>query len=114
LWHRLFFKKTGGFTPSTLSTIEDYIIWFAKDKNKIKFRPLFNYEEFPPINDPNYSWLELGDGSIRRMTADEKSRKINLPPKARIFRHGPLNSQGASNTPQEFEFEGKIYLPCKK
>jgi adenine-specific DNA-methyltransferase len=110
---QIIFQKTGGFTPSTLSTIEDYIIWFAKDKNKIKFRPLFNYEEFPPINDPNYSWLELGDGSIRRMTADEKSRKINLPPKARIFRHGPLNSQGASNTPQEFEFEGKIYLPAK-
>lgn len=110
---QIIFQKTGGFTPSTLSTIEDYIIWFAKDKKKIKFRPLFNYEEFPPINDPNYSWLELEDGSIRRMTSDEKSRKVNLPPKARIFRHGPLNSQGASNTPQEFEFEGKIYLPAK-
>jgi len=110
---QIIFQKTGGFTPSTLSTIEDYIIWFAKDKKKIKFRPLFNYEEFPPINDPNYSWLELADGTIRRMTSDEKSRKINLPPKARIFRHGPLNSQGASNTPQEFEFEGKIYLPAK-
>jgi len=110
---QIIFQKTGGFTPSNLSTIEDYIIWFAKDKKKIKFRPLFNYEEYPPINDPNYSWLELEDGSIRRMTSDEKSRKVNLPPKARIFRHGPLNSQGASNTPQEFEFEGKIYLPAK-
>lgn len=110
---QIIFQKTGGFTPSTLSTIEDYIIWFAKDKKKIKFRPLFHYEELPPINDPNYSWLELEDGSIRRMTSDEKNRKVNIPSKARIFRHGPLNSQGSSNTPQEFEFEGKIYLPAK-
>ncbi len=108
---QIVFQKTGGFTPSTLSTIEDYILWYAKDKAKIKYRSLFNYDELPPINDPNYVWIDLPDGTVRKMSQEERTRKVALPKGARIFRHGPMNSQGASNTPQEFKFEEKIYLP---
>ena len=109
---QIVFQKTGGFTPKYLSLIEDYAIWYAKDKKSMKYRPLYNLSEEPPVNDPNYTYLELGDGTVRKMTGDEKSRKVALPEGSRAFRLGPLNSQGRSSTPQDFEFNGKVYQPA--
>src|SRR5690606_35520140 len=33
-------QKTGGFTKKTLSLVEDYVIWYAKDKGSVKYREI--------------------------------------------------------------------------
>ncbi len=108
---QIVFQKTGGFTPTTISSVEDYCLWYSKNKKEIKYRPLFKYEPEPPVGDSNYAWLELEDGTVRRMDSEEKMRLKALPKGSRVFRHGPLNSQGASSTDQEFLFKGETYLP---
>jgi adenine-specific DNA-methyltransferase len=35
------FQKTGGLAGNFLESTQDYILWFAKDKSKLKFRPLY-------------------------------------------------------------------------
>jgi adenine-specific DNA-methyltransferase len=35
------FSKTTGFASKTLSSIADYIVWYSKDKKKIKYHQLF-------------------------------------------------------------------------
>ncbi len=110
---QIFFQKTGGLTPKAISNIGDHILWYAKKKDSLKYRQLFNYSSEPPEDDSYYVWLQLPDGKYRRMTAEEKRRNVDLPSGARIFRHGPLTSSGDSNTDQSFSFQGKTFFPAK-
>ena len=108
---QIFFQKTGGLTPKGISNIGDHILWYAKNKDLLKYRQLFNYVAEPPEEDSYYVWLQLPDCTYRRMTPREKSREVDLPIGSRIFRHGPLTSSGASNTDQEFYFQGRRFFP---
>lgn len=106
-------QKTGGFSQSKIGNILDYVLWYSKSKNLLKYRPVNILIPEPPVNDPNYVLLESNDGSFRRMKSEEKLRKIPLPKNQRIFRYGPLQSDGSSNTDQKFIFEGEVFLPGK-
>ena len=108
---QIFFQKTGGFSSNTIANIGDHICWYAKDKNSIKFRKLLETKIRPNIGDPNYIWLEFEDGTIRKMTPDERHGRTAIPNNSRIFRNGPLQSSGSAKEPQPFEFEGKTYYP---
>lgn len=110
---QIYFQKTGGFSPKLMSNIGDYLVFYAKNKTKLKYKQLITYQKTPQLNDPNYVWLELKDGSIRKMLPEEQSGKITIPDGSRIFRYGPLQSSGSSTTPQPFEFDGKTYYPAK-
>ena len=105
------FQKTGGFAQSDMPSIVDYLLWYAKDKSTCKVRSLFTAAPEPPTGDPNYVWLEFEDGTVRRMTPEESRREVALPRNVRVYRNGPLTSDGPSSQPQEFEFRGKTYRP---
>ena len=110
---QIFFQKTGGLTPKAISNIGDHLLWYAKKKQMLKYRQLFNYSSQPPDGDSYYVWLQLPDGTYRRMTPEERRGDVQLPHAPRIFRHGPLASSGDSNTDQAFSFQGKTFLPAK-
>ena len=103
-------QKTGGFSQSKIGNIVDHLLWYAKDVNQVKYRPVVNLIPEPPINDPNYVLMEFDDYSFRRMTTQEKLRRVGLP-KGRIFRYGPTQSDGVSKTDQKVHFEGEVFLP---
>lgn len=105
------FKKTGGFSTNRISNVSDYLMWYAKDKERLKYNPIYTYQAEPPVDDPNYVWLEFDDGTVRRMTPAEKQRKDPIPEAARVFRYGPLTSDGSSKEPQPFEYEGSKHFP---
>ena len=105
-------QKTGGFSQSKIGNIVDHLLWYAKDLDQVKYRPVVNLIPEPPINDPNYVLIESDDYTFRRMTTQEKLRQVGLP-KGRIFRYGPMQSDGLSKTDQKVHFEGKIFLPGK-
>ena len=107
---QIIFQKTGGF-PSTIPSIADYLLWYAKSKPQVKSRNLYSDLPEPFPNDPNYVQLEFINGNIRRMTLEEQRREKPLPIGAKVFRYGPLMSAGKSNTSQEFEFEGEVHSP---
>lgn len=110
---QIFFQKTGGFSPKFLSSIGDYLLWYGKDTSKTKFRNLYELVEKPPTDDPNYVNIQLENGDLRKMTAEEREGKMPLPKSSKVFRFGPLQSEGRTNSPQEFEFEGRVYTPSK-
>lgn len=109
---QIFFQKTGGFNPRYLSNIGDHLIWYAKDKKQLKYRQLLLFKNKPDFGDPNYTWIELPDGSDRKMSMDERMGRTQIPNGARIFRYGPLQSSGSASEPQPFEFDGKTYYPA--
>lgn len=107
------FKKTLPLGSSGLAGISDYIIWYAKDKEKIKYRQL--YSNKPIGQGTGYTWLEFEDGSRRKMTSEEKNNPLLLPKNSRVFFTSALASSGYTSTCMfDFEFEGKKYSCGKK
>ena len=104
------FQTTSGFPTRTLATLGDFLLWYARDPERLKVRKLFEEQPATP-GEGNARWVLLPDGSYRGVTAAERRRERPLPEGARLYNPGDLQSQGAARGPQPFEFEGKVYRP---
>lgn len=105
-------KKTVGLGTNTITGTLDYIIWYAKDKSKIKFRPLFTDRD---IGDgTGYTWIELNDGSSRRLTREELNNPKLISNYKKVFCAAPLISSGYTESCTfDFEFQGKV-IPANR
>ena len=104
------FQTTSGFRTRTLATLGDFLLWYARDPDRLKVRKLF--EEQPvTLGEGNARWVLLPDGGYRGVSAAEKRGEASLPEGARLYKPGDLQGQGASREPQPFEFEGRVYEP---
>ena len=104
------FQTTSGFQTRTLATLGDFLLWYARDPERLKVRKLF--EEQPVVlGEGNARWVLLPDGSYRGVSAAEKRREAPLPEGSRLYSPDNLQSQGAASEPQPFKFEGKVYTP---
>jgi adenine-specific DNA-methyltransferase len=104
------FQTTSGFKTKTIATLGDFLLWYARDKTKMKVRKL--YEDQPLVlGEGNARWVLLPDGTYRGVTAAEKRKEIELPEGARLYFPDNIQSQGAASEPQPFEFQGKTYPP---
>jgi len=106
------FSSTSGFPSSTLARTGDYLVWYAKDKGKVKYRQLYNDKD-TSLSGGNYKWIKLKDGSYRGLTAKEIKGETEIPDNARFYQPTSLVSQGETSSPQEFEHLGKKYFPPK-
>jgi adenine-specific DNA-methyltransferase len=85
------FAKTGGSTTDFLPAVSDALLLYARDRERMTYRQLY----LPKASDPTgpYTWLDLPDGTRRRMTAEERADQTTIPTGARIFRLDNLQSQ---------------------
>ncbi|WP_245694697.1 site-specific DNA-methyltransferase [Streptomyces abyssalis] len=77
---------------NTLPSLNDYILWYAKSKDVVKYRQLFLEKAVGQSGSSLYTHLELPDGSRRTLTLSEK-RGGPLPEGARAFGVDNLTSQ---------------------
>ncbi len=105
------FQTTSGFQTKTLATLGDYLLWYARDRERLKVRKLFEEQPVVP-GEGNARWVLLPDGSYRGVSAAERRREIAIPEGAKLYSPDNLQSQGASREPQPFEFEGIVYQPA--
>lgn len=101
------FKKTSGFSSSTLDSVSDYLIWYAKDKNKLKYRQL--YVEKGDAGSEHYDFVELTNGETRRLTKEEKENAAHLPMGAKLFTSQSITSQGEGSASRDVELNGKTF-----
>lgn len=107
------FKKTLPLGSSGLAGISDYIIWYAKEKECIKYRQL--YEEKPIGQNTGYTWVEFPSGERRKMTSEEKNNPKNLPKGAKVFFTSTLSSSGYTSTCMfDFELDGRVFKCGRK
>ena len=96
-----------------LASISDYLLWYAKDKEQMKYNQLWmEWDERTP--DPllrRYTQVELPDKTRRGMTRTEREKPWLLPEGSRRFLELSVSSQTRSNTTSEYEFEGQTYMP---
>ncbi|MFH0812510.1 MAG: site-specific DNA-methyltransferase [Pseudomonadota bacterium] len=87
------FQKTGQKSAGLIDSVADYLIWYAKDRERIKFYPIFTRESFKPWIHTDYKHLLLGDGSIRPLTPEERKGEVSIPQNERPFQTISLHSQ---------------------
>jgi len=97
------FAKTGSMVSNELGRTSDYLVWYARDKEHLKYRQLYS-EKLP---DAFYSNVELPDGSVRKITRAEMVDPSLLPSGARVFRLVSLESSGPPGEDTPLEFEGR-------
>ncbi len=109
-------QKTSGTSSPTASTlvisaINDYVIWYAKAKEHVKFRQLFTDKDVLSEKSA-YTWIEQPDGTEKRLTELDKNNISRLPDNSRLFRQGDLTSQsGVDKTRYEVNIASKKFIP---
>ncbi len=109
------FRTTTGRGEQYLSSASNYILWYAKIIEHLKYRQLLFEKVIGGAGADVYNIIRLPDGSCRRATLEEKENPELLPIESRIFRPDNLTSQRPiqGNDVREFNFEGTTYIPGK-
>lgn len=102
-------QKTTSSTSKTLDSVADYLLWYAKDKSKLKFRELYVKKELSK-DDSSYRHIELKDGIRRGMSASERSNSDAIPTDAKILRYDHITSKSGDGS-VKFEFNGETFTP---
>lgn len=105
------FRKTTGKGSGLLDNTVDFILWYAKDKENTKYRPLF--EQRDRTSEVNLRFLQTEDGMRRAMTKEEFFDRVPIPQGSRVYRPNPLTS---ARPPQvadlrSYNVFGKSYNP---
>ena len=109
------FRTTGGQSSALISVSTDFLVWYAKDRERAKERFTNPTVVKYGGNDASgqYSWVEPRDYSEppRRMTDEELANSDVIPDGWRILRPDNLYGQGAPSDPSEydFKFEGRVF-----
>jgi adenine-specific DNA-methyltransferase len=103
--------KATNQSSTLLPSVNDILLWYAKDINQVKYRELFT--ECAPIENPTerYICVETEDNKLIDLSVAQKTGKQPLPA-GRICRLWPTFSQrrGPDNTFKYF-FKGVEYEP---
>lgn len=107
--------KTTSASSELLGTVNDFVLWYSKDKEKIKYRQLYLEKVVGERGATGYTKVRLKDGKIRPLTEEEKFDNSNIPDGARICSTDNLTSSrpAQENDVRIFNFEGKDYTPGK-
>jgi adenine-specific DNA-methyltransferase len=103
-------RKTSPLGTAGLSGVTDYVLWYARSAEQMKYRPLYVEKEIG--GGGRYSWVQLPNGMRRRMTSTERENVLGLSEGSRVFVADKATSAGL--TPScvfSIDFEGKSYVP---
>ena len=107
------FVKATAQTTGLLSSVSDYLIWYAKNKEHIKYRAPYLEKQLGTSGASNYTCIESSDGKQwRRLTKDELGQLVELPEGWRVFSMGDLTSQRPPGS-FPFKWQGEVFSPGK-
>lgn len=98
------FAKTGSASSKTLPQVADFILWYAKDREEVKYRALHEQlnsrAEVVKLMNWDVMVEEPGKGGVGRTLTSEEKRDpdANLPEGSRLFQRMPLLAQHESAT----------------
>jgi adenine-specific DNA-methyltransferase len=106
------YSTTGGFSSSsTLSRTGDYILWYARNKEKVKYRQLYTSKSLVEAVANDYDQVEDERLTRRPMTAAEKENPRSLDSNKRAFTDDNPTSQGAGAATTKFAYRGREFHP---
>jgi adenine-specific DNA-methyltransferase len=112
------FAKTTGATVLYLPGTCDYLVWHARNLEKMKYRPLYLSKAAGQEGATNYNRLELADGKRRYLSAQERLDLSAIPAGDRIYSLDNFTSQSVGREKGEgaacwfpIEIDGHEYRP---
>lgn len=112
------FSKTSSSTGDFLGPTFDYLLWYSKRKESMKYRKLLQKKAPGQKGGTGYKSVQSSDLSRRQLTRDEIESPELLPSDARIYFRDNLTSQSVGREKGDgaaswfgVDFEGKIYKP---
>jgi adenine-specific DNA-methyltransferase len=103
--------KNMTFGAKYLETIADFILWYAKDKERLKYRQL--YRDMVTEGDGHWNLMEFADGRREQMTGEQIDNHKLLPEGVGdVCQLGSLYPAGVNESGLfSFAFRGKEYTP---
>ena len=105
-------KKTGGLGTDLLKNVADYLLWFAKDKPRVKYRQLYSekVQGEGETTGARYDQVALPDGSRRSLTTEERAEPALIPEGTRTFQLDNLASSGTTpSCVYDHDYQGVTY-----
>jgi adenine-specific DNA-methyltransferase len=85
--------KTSGQTTKYLPVVTDYLLWYAKDLDRLKYRTLYVEKGIGTEGSSMYQFVEEAGGTRRRLSLQEFRDPTTLAKGSRPFRLGDITSQ---------------------
>jgi len=109
----IFLRKKGSQRGNEIKPINDYLLWFAKDRDRVKRRFLYDSKMDALDLADEFEYIEFPDETVRRtssLTTDALTRSISEG--ARLFVSEPLTSGGEFRTQlYPVELGGRVFRP---
>jgi adenine-specific DNA-methyltransferase len=99
------FKTTSSQTDELIGAVCDYLLWYCKDRERVRYRRIYRPREAG--SEGMYDWIELSNGQIEPLGDRDMS---DLPSGARVFARDNLTSAKPPGS-FPFPFGGRDYLP---
>jgi len=107
-----FRKKGMPLGSQFIETMSDYLLLYAKEKSKLKYRPLFEGKNVEGDSHWNYGLTK--DGKIFKLSGDQVNNHKLLPDGTDLIQLNGLYPAGINESGLfEIEFNGKKYSPPK-
>lgn len=110
------FTKTTSSSGEVLSGVADYLLWYAKDRNVMKYHQLVISRSEGEAGTSQYTWMEpiVGSG-YRRLDRKQQNDHSLIPDGFKVFAPNPCTSQRppGPNDLREVRIYGKEYSPRK-
>jgi len=105
------FVKTTSATGDNLGTISDYILWYARDIAKLKFKRVYLTKELGEEGTSQYIYAETPTGETRRLSSGEQDDFKDLPDEWKIFAADNCTSSrpAGPNEAQEVPAFGRVF-----
>lgn len=115
--NQISFLKTSSSTSGHLGNVCDYLLWYGKNKDSLKFREPFYAKELGGGAFEAYNKVRYPDGSVRSLSELSESERVN----ADIIRYDNITSQSVGRDKGEgaaswfpVRIDGREILPNQK
>lgn len=109
------FQKTTGASGGLLGSVSDYLLMYAKNTDRLKYRQQYLGKVVGGEGGRGYTRVLLPNGEKRALSEDEKNNLSFLPARARVYSLDNLTSQrpAQGDDVKEYKFDGRVFTPGK-
>jgi adenine-specific DNA-methyltransferase len=106
-------RKTTSEGSRLIGATCDYLIWYARRSETIKYKPIFMPRS--EGSESRYDQLLLADNTVRPAKEDEQTGALALPSGSRLFRLDNITSSrpAGEGDLREFSFNDRTFTPGK-
>jgi adenine-specific DNA-methyltransferase len=111
---QIFFRTTSSLGGSFLAGTGNFLLFYAKNKDLLKFQPLFSPSGLEQDIGNRFTRVQTNDMTRRIMNNSERQHDPAALSKVRVYRHDNLQSQsGGSTTDYDYELDGITFRRSK-